>query len=100
MDLILLIFGVPILLGLLCGWVQWFLVSHMKDRVVRLSVSLVLPLLTGFLTALCVYKINTVTGFDSLSWGLMYFPWSCGALTGTLFGWFYGWFARKEKKDE
>lgn len=98
MDLILLIFGVPILLLLLCAWVQWFLVSHIKDWVVRGSASLVLPILTGFLAAVCCFQACTVTGWDSLSWGLLYLPWSCAALVGTLIGWLCGWLDKNRKK--
>lgn len=91
MDLILLIFGVPILLFLLCAWAQWFLVSHIKDQVTRRPASRVLPIVTGVLTIICFCQVSTVTGLDSLSWGLLYFPWSCAALLGTLIGWLFGW---------
>lgn len=98
MDIILLIYGVPILLLLLCAWVQWFLVSHIKDWVVRLSASLVLPILTGFLSVVCCYQVHTVTGWDGLAWELCFLPWSCAALVGTLIGWLCGRLDKNRKK--
>ena len=99
LGLILLIFGVPIPFFLLCAWVQWLLVSRIKSRTVRLPASLVLPLLTGFLAAFCIYQRNTITGWSRLTWDLLYLPPALGALAGTLYGWLCGRLKR-EKKDE
>lgn len=98
LGILFLIFVVPIPLFLLCAWVQWFLVSHIKDWVVRLSASLVLPILTGFLTAFCIYQRNTITGWGRLTWDLLYLPPALGALAGTLFGWLCGWLDKNRKK--
>ena len=96
MKLFLLIFGPPIPLFLVCAWLQWFLVSHIKDRVIRVLASSALPILTGGLTALCVYQMYSITGWDSLTWGLLYFPMAVGALGGTLLGWLLGWAKRRK----
>ena len=92
-----MMFVVPIPLLLLCAGIQWFLASHIKDRVNRLLISSVLPILTGGLTVLCAYQMYSITGWDSLTWALIYLPLAVGALIGTLLGWFLGWKKRRKK---
>lgn len=88
LDILLLFPVIPVVLALLCGFVQYLISAKIKDRVVRKILLVPLPALGGWLLWLLSQK--PLWGWDFLGWDLS-MVYVAAALAGTFLGWLLGW---------